>query len=164
VLPEDQLQKLLSLLPLHERTPSVEQKIKSFLEKEGFAYVSRNIIYANANASTSYRSYLGKALDYDWGSVLKEKEEARKNAEKREEARKLQQKAKEEEDNRRFEEAAALFRSLPELEQKRFIALAQAQNPLLQNLRYETIELMAIAIFRDERSKSNSTPDPSPTC
>ena len=101
-------EKLLLLIPTKYRDKlSVKKLIETYLGKENYDYVARNIIYANDKSNavnpgknmskrSNYRNYLKKALKNDFGlAYIEDLEEKKKE-------KQLQQKA---EENRKKEEA-----------------------------------------------------------
>jgi len=68
----EKLETLLALLPENERVKqSVISGVEAHLKIQGVDFVSRNILYANANSSKNYPAYLSKALQGDWGAEAK---------------------------------------------------------------------------------------------
>lgn len=93
---EESLEALLELLPKKERgKKTLRELLARKLRKHDFAFVRRNILYANKNAKSNYRTYLNKALKEDWGEGYEEDlTHARELAEAQrqaEELRKLQE-------------------------------------------------------------------------
>lgn len=92
-LVDDELRALIALLPADYREKeSILLLLKTWLGKQNFAYVSRNIEYANAGSNavkagknlgkgSNYRVYLSKALVGDFGLPFKEDLEAKREAE-----------------------------------------------------------------------------------
>lgn len=87
------LEKLMALLPKdYQGKDSVRKMLKTWLEKQNFDYVARNIEYANDGSNavkpgislgkgSNYRVYLSKALTGDFGLPHKEDKETKKKAE-----------------------------------------------------------------------------------
>jgi len=87
-VPPDQVESLHALIEL---MPEKEQGKKTLrellarkLRKYGPDFVRRNILYANKNCKTNYRTYLNKSLKEDWGQGheedLRQQEEAKQAA------------------------------------------------------------------------------------
>ncbi len=87
------LEKLMALLPKdYQGKDSLRKMLKTWLEKQTFDYVARNIEYANDGSNavkpgvslgkgSNYRVYLSKALTGDFGLPHKEDKETKKKAE-----------------------------------------------------------------------------------
>jgi hypothetical protein len=82
VIPEtEDIRALVDLLSIeHRNKRSILEMIVNAYETYGLAYVSRNIRYTNKNATKSYRAYLQKALQVDYGRELEEDEAAQRRA------------------------------------------------------------------------------------
>lgn len=92
-LRKEELTKLICLLPSdYQGKESIWKILKTWLERESFDYVARNIEYANAGSNavkfgtsqgkgSNYRAYLSKALAGDFGLPFKEDIETKKKAE-----------------------------------------------------------------------------------
>jgi len=75
------IHKLFDLVPdQHRFKKTVQAAIENYLEKQGFDYVKRNIIYTNKELKDQrkYRAYLDKSLKGDWGKGYLEDLEAEK--------------------------------------------------------------------------------------
>lgn len=60
--------ELIELLPQSQKArKTILRALELYLEKYGFDYVKRNILYANAKAEKSYAGFLIQALEADWG-------------------------------------------------------------------------------------------------
>lgn len=94
VLPENNdLEKLMVLLPKeYQGKDSIKKILKTWLGKQNFDYVARNIEYANDRSNavkpgvslgkgSNYRNYLAKTLNGDFGLPHKEDKEIKKKAE-----------------------------------------------------------------------------------
>ncbi|MFZ4773726.1 MAG: replication initiation protein [Terrimicrobiaceae bacterium] len=89
----EEIKKLLALLPQdYQKKESLRKLLKTWLEKQGFDYVVRNIEYANDGSNavnpgasrrrgSNYRVYLAKALAGDFGLPYKEDKEVKQKAE-----------------------------------------------------------------------------------
>ena len=93
-LPENEkLKKLIALLPQdYQEKESILKLLRTWLEKQTFDYIARNIEYANDSSNavkpgtnlgkgSNYRNYLAKALIGDFGLSHKEDMETKKKAE-----------------------------------------------------------------------------------
>lgn len=64
----DPLEELLDMAPAKPRKQKgVRALLTRALKKYEFEYIQRNVMYTNKKYKRSYRGYLAKALEHDWG-------------------------------------------------------------------------------------------------
>jgi plasmid replication initiation protein len=144
------LEKLFEMLPkVFKSKKTIEKLIAENLEKHDFEYVSRNILYTNANSKaakpglqnakgSNYRNYLSKALKEDFGLAFKEDLETANSIEQAQKA-----KIAAEEQQKREEEA--------KIEAEREVALkAKEYLESLDQAQYEILKKQAIRSLSPE--------------
>lgn len=123
---------LLELLPAtFQDKESIRKVVKAYLEKHGFDYVMRNILYSNEKSNavkagsnitkgSNYRAYLSKALQADYGLAYQEDQESKDEiARKQREAAVAKESQKKQEmdillrERENREKARSIFQSYP---------------------------------------------------
>jgi hypothetical protein len=146
---EEEYAALIALVPEAKRTLDVTQKIKTALSKWSFDHTRRNIIYANQNATRNYPSFLGQALEKDWGACAQEKIERAEEAERKQRERQAQTDSETARETEEFQRAVEYFDCLPASEQQSLIDKAKGKNPIIRTLRPETVRMAAIGYLMD---------------
>jgi hypothetical protein len=89
---DDNFKALTSLLPIeHQGKKTILESIANFYKTKGFDYTARNIKYTNQHCNGSYRAYLNKALQQDWGLAMQEDEERKQKIIKEQEHKREQE-------------------------------------------------------------------------
>ena len=147
-------EKILDLLPeQYKDKMSIKNLLNTYLEKNGYDYVARNIIYANDKSNavnpgknmskrSNYRNYLKKALKDDFGlAYMEELEEKRRQEELR---KKAEEKGKKEEEREKIAKQAK--EKLDELIKNYIAGLSKNE--------YEKLESEALKILPEEQKVS----------
>ena len=105
-LPVDEtLKKLMESLPQeYQDKKTVLEIIAKFYKNHGYEYVLNNIRYTNKYSTGNYRAYLQKSLIENWGEIIREEEEAMREAKRREDGEKKKREAEEWEKERQKKE------------------------------------------------------------
>ena len=66
--PNEELKRVVTLVPGQHRSDKTTQLVSYWLEKQGVEYVRRNIEYTNQRSReiNGYRGYLANAFKHDW--------------------------------------------------------------------------------------------------
>ena len=150
------LEKLIALLPKdYQGKDAIKKILKSWLEKQNFDYVARNIEYANDGSNavkpganlakgSNYRNYLSKALTGDFGLPHKEDKETKQKAEEdakrkaQEEATAAKHRLEQAQNQKENHERAQVFQqslspeALKQLEAEAFSSLDPQQQELVK--------------------------------
>ena len=149
-----ELDQLISLLPAsYQKHITICKLLKTYIEKSGFDYVVRNIEYANAKSTattpdkgtskrSSYRGYLAKSLQNDFGLAYQEDQIIKQEKEALQQEQKQLQEKLEAERNKKLETDKAVLKlaeKQKELAKKHIDLLSSDQ---LQELEAEAIKTM----------------------
>jgi len=149
-----ELDQLISLLPAsYQKHITICKLLKTYIEKSGFDYVVRNIEYANAKSTattpdkgtskrSSYRGYLAKSLQNDFGLAYQEDQIIKQEKEALQQEQKQLQEKLEAERNKKLETDKAVLKlaeKQKELAKKHIDLLSSDQ---LQELEAEATQTM----------------------
>lgn len=146
--------KLIALVPVsYQKHLTISKLLKSYIDKKGFDYVVRNIEYANAKSHattpekgvskrSSYRGYLAKSLQNDFGLAYQEDQIIKKEKEDLQKEHKQLKEKLEVEKNKKIAADKAVIKlaeKQKELAKKHIELLSSEQ---LQELEVEAINNM----------------------
>jgi hypothetical protein len=137
VIPESaDFKTLVALLPQERQSQkTILVMLVTAYEKQGLAYVSRNIQYTNKHARKNYRPYLLKALRDDYGITMQEDEDAKRQVQINQEKKTGEEAARKAEESRRQQ----LEMEAKKLAQNYIAALSPEDRASLERLAVPTI-------------------------